>query len=124
MNIGDIDLDELTRDPTAAGGSVNLGGRLLNASRQVIQIAQIRKPNPPAPEPVKALEPGLSERDVVRLIDQRDAAWRELTDSLQKQIDILIAQTSQPRKPHAWRMKATYLADGSIDELLASPTTS
>lgn len=117
--------DELTREVARNAGSASIDGRVVNAARSRAAIANRQpEPNPPAAPPPAEIKPGLSELDVRRLFDERDASWREVVDSLQRQVDLLSARVSIPRSPVTLRMKATYLADGEIDELIVTPVAS
>lgn len=96
-----------------AGGTITIKG-------QPVPAVEVPAPVQAVAQPAPAL---VSEADVHRMVAESDAVWRELVDSLQRQIDLLTAQVQlqSHRSATPWRMKATYLADGSIDELVAMP---
>ncbi len=95
-----------------AGGTVTVGGRPM----QPVEVPA----QPSAQQPMPAL---VSEAEARRLIDESDAVWRDLIESMQRQIDLLTSQVQlqAQRKAVPWRLKASYLADGSIDQLVATP---
>ena len=73
----------------------------------------------PAPAPI-SIPPGITEQQVKTLIAERDGAWSERVDSLQRQIDLLTSLLTA-KAPTAWDFPIEYRDDGSIAHLSAVP---
>ena len=115
-------LGDATRMATESGVPVEVNGRVINAAGDRVQtLRKTQQDAPAAGPPPPAITPGMTEEQVRRLIDDRDSAWQEQLQSLQHQLDIMLAlqQSASSRVP--WMMQASYLEDGRIDRLVVTP---
>lgn len=105
--------------------------RVREAMRQVGGVAHLPDVPAgagPASTKVQAAEPAqpasqapaLDEARVRQIATEREAMLVERLDSLQRQIDLMAAEIALLRRPKQWKMSATYLADGRIDDLTAT----
>lgn len=111
---------DATKLAALTGGTLQLGDRTINAAGGKLALAPAVKPQP-APPPPAPIEPGLTEADVRRLIDERESVWRAHSDAQQRQIDLLTAMLQVRREPPTYRLQATYDDEDRLIEAVVTP---
>lgn len=112
-------LADATRLAARSGGSLSVGGRLINAGGERFDVGSL--PPPPAPPPPVAQPTGVTPSELQAALASRDEIWQAHAAGLQRQVDLLAAMVSSPRRAPAWRITKTVDSEGHITELLAEP---
>lgn len=110
---------DATKLAALTGGTLQLGARTINAAGGKLAIAPRAQPAPPPPP--APIDPGLTEADVRRLLDEREAVWRAHSDAQQRQIDLLTAMLQVRREPPTYRLQATYDDDDRLTDAVIAP---
>lgn len=112
-------LADATRLAARSGGSLSVGGRLINAGGERFDVGSL--PAPPAPPPPVTQSAGVTPGDLQAALASRDEIWQAHAAGLQRQVDLLAAMVSSPRRAPTWRITKTVDSEGQITELLAEP---
>lgn len=110
---------EATKLAALSGATLQIGNRTINAAGGKLPIAPAKPPA--APPPPAPIDPGLTEADVRRLLDERESVWRAHSDAQQRQIDLLTAMLQVRREPPTYRLQATYDEDDRLIEAVVMP---
>ncbi len=122
-----LTVEEARRMALATGATLELNGKVFNASRRQVEVKPAKPELPPepvasVPQPVPT--PGVTHEEVERLLSERDAFWmaemKRLTESI---AGALSAQPSaQVTKPVEWTFKPVYDRDKVLQRIVATPT--